>query len=167
MALTETQIQGHKKRPHLIYEKDLARVMPAFGLREVQGDGMGTRFFKMKITEDWDANVEALEVTIERMPTSYRLRFYVTKVDGGAKMGTVHQVVDATHLQLHGAKIMAHMFESVDDLTPYQCGECETGLLSWDGRTPRKGRVGKPGMACSSCGWRGLTGTFRPLKEFT
>jgi len=88
--------------------------------------------------------------------------FVVTNNDG-VRLGTVTRIADANILQRRGAWVMSQLFESVDDLEPSSCPECETGQLSWDGR--RAKGASKPRMRCPSCGWSGLTGTFTPFRE--
>ncbi len=164
MGLTETQIQGHKKHNIEIHIEDVERVLTRLGLRRTTDGEFELRRYQMAITKEWLVTVHAHEKTTPMEHGIFTLHFFVERKADGAKLGPDFMVTDANQLQLQGAKIMSEMFESVDDLTPFICGECNEGLLSWDGK---KGtRVTKPGMKCSKCDWRGHSGAFRPLREY-
>jgi predicted RNA-binding Zn-ribbon protein involved in translation (DUF1610 family) len=165
MALTETQIQGHKKRIQPIFLEDLKRINARLGLKQQPTDEMDTLLFQMPITPEWTANCRAAEITVEQMPTRHRLDFFVTAAGTDRRLGTVYRIEDGNLFQLNGGRIMSALFESVDDLTPFKCPNCDEGLLSWDGRRP-SGRVSKPASVCRSCGWTGRTGLFQPLFEY-
>ncbi len=163
MSLSETQLAGLKKRTTPIREKEIKRVLFTLGLRRTTNDTPGETWYSMPITAEWEVRAIAREVKSDSLSQAYAIDFMVVSKDGGKPMGTVTRIDDATILQLRGAQVMAAMFESVDDLTPYQCPSCEPGKLSWDGR--KAGRVTKAGMVCSSCDYQGLTGTFTPFRH--
>ncbi len=163
MSLSETQLSGLKKGVTGILEDDLQRVLTAIGLRMVPPAEPGTKHYQMRIIDQWNANAVASEIKSDSMKPNFRVDFFVSG-EGGRKLGPTFRTDDANILQLKGAPIMAEMFESVDDLKPFTCPECEAPALSWDGALPS--RTVKAGMVCGSCGYKGHTGTFIPLREY-
>lgn len=164
MALSETQLSGLKKQRPPITDNDIRRILPALGLHRLGQDESYAKY-AMPIVDDWHAVVFATLLGNTGRANVWGLEFFVERGADGARLGTVHRFTDADHLQLKGAPTMGLLFESVDELEPYQCGQCETGLLTWDGREP--GRTSNAGMTCGGCGWTGNTGAFVPFRRLT
>jgi hypothetical protein len=163
MAMSETQLSGLKKNLTLITEADLTRVFTALGLRRAASGENGETVYEMPIMAGWKANATATPIRHENR-SGFQVDFAVVKTPENLRVGPVFRTPDANVFQLRGASVMAQLFASVDDLTPFACGSegCE-GLVTWDGRLG--GRVTKPGMVCGTCGWTGHTGAFVPLRE--
>jgi len=163
MALSETQLSGLKKAATPITDTDLMRILVALGLQRAPGGDPDTQRHSMKITAAWTANAAASALQEENNKRYWRVEFFVTRASDGARVGPVHRIEDANVLQRKGAAVMAELFAMVDDLAPYTCKECGTGLLTWDGNVGS--RTIKAGMACGGCGWRGHTGAWIPYRE--
>lgn len=165
MALSETQLAGLKKTGVQITDDDLSRVMTALGLRKAATDELDAQLFTLRIIDGFSACCMAYNVPSESARVkAWRLDFYVRRDADAARLGAVHRMEDLNILQRKGAAVMQELFTSVDDLEPYTCTECGTGLLTWDGNTGS--RTLKPGMACGACGWRGHTGAWVPLRDW-
>jgi hypothetical protein len=162
MPLSETQLSGLKKGQSLISSDDLTRVLTHLGLRRVATSEPGTMLYDMKITDRFLARAKVVELSVAQR-RGFQVDLYVVSTETGRAVGPTHRTADAAVFQRRGAQIMAVMFESVDDLDPFQCPSCDEGLLGWDGRLP--GRVTKPNMGCGSCAWKGHTGAFVPLRR--
>jgi hypothetical protein len=163
--LSETQLAGLKKSSTPITDDDLLRVFTALGLRRspAQAGGPASTQFQLAIDKTWTAYAAATEASAETARRAWRIEFFVARTADGVRLGGAHRVQDLFVLQRKGAAIMSELFASVDDLTVFACPSCGDGLLRWDGATGA--RTQKPGMACSSCDWRGNTGRFTPLRE--
>lgn len=163
MPLSESQLQGLKKNSTPIVGSDLQRVLPALGLRASPTSEPGSKRYEMPIIDHWVAVVNAVERTVDGRP-AWRLDFFVFDKEASRRVGPVTRIEDANVLQLRGARVMADMFESVDELAPFTCGECEAVALTWDGQTPSRNKT-KAGMVCGGCGWKGHTGEFLPFRQ--
>jgi hypothetical protein len=162
MALSETQLSGLKKSLTAIMESDLDRILIALGLRKVPATEPDSQPHEMKINATWTANAYATVLSHEHKKT-WRVELFVTRTADKTRVGPVYRFEDMNVLQRKGAAVMGEMFASVDDLAPFTCGECGSGLLTWDGNVGN--RTIKPGMVCGACGWRGHTGGWLPYRE--
>lgn len=166
MSLSETQMSGLKKAgTATITETDLRRVLHALGLRQARTeDGTALRF-EMPIEGPWKVQANATQQGMSGKYPVYKLQMCVVNKDTGHSMGTTYETQQATVLQLRGARIMAQLFESVDDLSVFQCGHCEEGKLTWDGKVPAN-RISKPNVTCPNCGWSGISRGFTAYRTF-
>jgi hypothetical protein len=163
MSLSETQLAGLKKSGVPITDEDLLRIFTALGLARAGSEDPDVDFWRRAISDQFIAVARAEAWTTEQSKRAWRLDMYVATAGDEIPVGVVIRIFDMLVLQRKGGALLAELFASVDDLAHATCPSCDQAALTWDGVVGS--RLVKPGMECTSCGWKGHNGRFMPLRE--